>query len=145
MEPIRKNIIVEIICILFMLLFAYGAVSKLVDYEAFKTQLGQSPLLSPYVGVVAWFIPAIEILITILFFFTATRSVALYSSYTLMVVFTSYIIAITRFSDYVPCSCGGVLQHLTWDQHLILNFGFVFLSLTAIILYDKSQGQPKTC
>ncbi len=54
-----------------------------------------------------------------------------------MVMFTAYIVLITRFSDYVPCSCGGVLEKLSWDQHLVFNIGFVVLGFMAIVIYPK--------
>ncbi|MEJ0031509.1 MAG: MauE/DoxX family redox-associated membrane protein [Bacteroidota bacterium] len=41
-----------------------------------------------------------------------------------MVMFTAYIVVITRFSEYTPCSCGGVLEKMSWDQHLVFNIGF---------------------
>ncbi|HEY4287947.1 MAG TPA: MauE/DoxX family redox-associated membrane protein [Puia sp.] len=138
MSPKKKNIVTDIICFLLMLLFVYAAISKLRDYEAFKTQLGQSPLLTAYVGFVAWFIPTLELALTVLLFFDTTRLPALYGTYTLMTSFTAYIITITRFSEYVPCSCGGVLQNMTWDQHLLFNAGIIILNLIAIILYDRN-------
>jgi len=149
-----RKFFVDLISCLVMLVFVYAAVSKLRDFEGFRTQLGQSPLLTGYTAFVSWLIPSIELLITLLFFFNATRLVALYVSYTLMVLFSGYIVAITRFSDYIPCSCGGILENMTWDQHLVFNLFFVVLTLTAILLYDrppssiffaKNQGKPKTC
>ena len=71
--------------------------------------------------------------------FSKTRLKAFYASYTLMVVFTLYIIAITRFSDYVPCSCGGILQHMTWNQHLIFNLFILAITLAGIILSNNKQ------
>ncbi len=65
----------------------------------------------------------------------------LYAAFSLMTMFTAYIVAILRFSDYVPCSCGGVLQNMTWNQHLVFNIAFVLLALTGIIL--KEPGQYK--
>jgi len=60
-----------------------------------------------------------------------------------MVMFTSYIIAITRYSDYVPCSCGGALESLTWNQHLLFNIGFLLLALIGIILSTKKTEKMK--
>lgn len=131
----KKEIAVDIISALFVMLFLYAAFTKLLDYEKFRVQIGQSPLLTAFAGFVAWFIPAVEILIAIMLIFSRTRLGALYASFSLMVMFTCYIVAITQFSDYVPCSCGGVLEKLGWTEHLIFNIVFVFLAITAIILY----------
>jgi hypothetical protein len=52
-----------------------------------------------------------------------------------MSMFSAYIIAITQFSDYIPCSCGGILQKMSWNQHLVFNFLFVSLAAAGILLY----------
>ena len=131
---------VEIICFLFIFLFVYAALSKLLDFQNFLAQLGQSPLLGRIVWWVAWIIPLTEILISIMLMLSRWRRLGLYASFCLMVMFTCYIIAITRFSTHIPCTCGGVLQNMRWNQHLVFNLGFVLLSLMGILLYDN---QPK--
>lgn len=135
----KRNLLVEIISLLFIFLFVYAAVSKLVDFQKFEVQLGKSPLLTAYAGWVAWIIPAVEIGISIMLAAPPWRLPGLYGSFSLMLMFTGYIVAITRFSENVPCSCGGVLQNMTWDEHLVFNAGFVVLGLVGILLY---QAQP---
>jgi uncharacterized membrane protein YphA (DoxX/SURF4 family) len=130
-----RAIILDIVCGLFILLFTYAAVSKLLDVEKFRVQIGQSPLLTSMAGFVAWFIPAVEILISIMLAIGRTRLLGLFASFGLMVMFTAYIVAITQFSEHVPCSCGGVLQKLGWTEHLIFNSGFVVLAAVAVILH----------
>jgi uncharacterized membrane protein YphA (DoxX/SURF4 family) len=127
-----ENIIDGISCI-FIVLFIYAATSKLLDYDKFKIQLGQSPLLTRFADSVAWVIPTIEIGITIMLAIPRMRIKGLYTSFAMMILFTSYIVAITKFSEYIPCSCGGVLQHLSWTQHLYFNLAFIALSTIAIL------------
>ena len=125
----KRTMLVEVICSLFILLFVYAAMSKVLDYQKFRVQLGQSPLLTAFAGLVAWVIPAIEIIIACMLAIPRTRLAGLFAAFSLMTMFTAYIIAITRFSDYVPCSCGGVLQNMSWNQHLVFNILFVTDSL----------------
>ncbi|HEX2684308.1 MAG TPA: MauE/DoxX family redox-associated membrane protein [Ferruginibacter sp.] len=134
-----RSVIIEVICGLFILLFMYAAVSKLLDIEKFRVQVGQSPLLTRMAGFVAWFIPAVEILISIMLTMGRTRLVGLFASFGLMVMFTAYIVAITQFSDHVPCSCGGILQKLGWTEHLVFNIGFVALGAFAVILHSGTR------
>jgi hypothetical protein len=56
-----------------------------------------------------------------------------------MTMFTAYIVAILKFSDFVPCSCGGVLEHLGWPEHLILNIAFTVLALIGIFALDSTK------
>ncbi|HNP68756.1 MAG TPA: MauE/DoxX family redox-associated membrane protein [Aequorivita sp.] len=126
---------------LFVLLFVYAAVSKALDFETFTVQLAQSPLLSAYAGIVAWAVPGLEILIAVLLTIPKYRIPALYAAFTLMVMFTAYIFIILNFSDFIPCSCGGVLEKLSWTQHLIFNIVFIILAGVAVFL--SLQEKPK--
>lgn len=135
----KRQLIIEIIATLFILLFVYAATSKLLDYEKFRVQLGQSPMLTAFAGWVAWIIPLVEIVISIMLAVPRWRLSALYASFCLMVMFTGYIIAILKFSDYIPCSCGGVLQNMSWNEHLVFNVAFILLALTGIILHSRQE------
>ncbi|MCG8321914.1 MAG: hypothetical protein MI921_20625, partial [Cytophagales bacterium] len=130
-----KKVALEIICFLFILLFTYAAVTKLIDYQKFTVQIGQSPLLTDFAGVLAWAVPGVELLIAGMLAITRLRMVGLYAAFSLMVMFTAYIIAILQFSDSIPCSCGGVLEAMGWTEHLIFNIGFVLLGFTGIVLH----------
>lgn len=132
-----KQIIVEIICYLFMLLWLYASTNKILDFQKFKVQIGQSPILTDYAVIVAWLIPTIEIFLAILLPIKKTFLAGLYGSFGLMLMFTAYIIIILNFAERVPCSCGGILEKMGWTEHLIFNIGFVILSLVAIIFQNQ--------
>ena len=131
-----KKVALEIICFLFILLFTHAAVTKLIDYQKFTVQIGQSPLLTDFAGVLAWAVPGVELLIAGMLAITRLRMVGLYAAFSLMVMFTAYIIAILQFSDSIPCSCGGVLEAMGWTEHLIFNMGFVLLGIAGIVLHS---------
>src|SRR5579872_238198 len=137
----RREIVIQTIISLIILLFIYAASSKLLDYTKFRVELGKSPLLTAFAGLVAWSIPLIEIGIALLLAFVRTRLLGLYASFTLMVLFTAYIVYILNFSPYVPCSCGGVLQKLDWRTHLIFNSIFVALSGLGVMIYKPAPQQ----
>lgn len=134
-----RNTIVSIICCLYALLFTYAATSKLLDFENFRIQLGQSPILSTFAGWILFAVPAVEILIAILLLIQNFRLLGLFAAYTLMVMFTAYIYIILNYSAFVPCSCGGVIQKLSWGQHIIFNICFILLAGIAVILLPDSN------
>jgi hypothetical protein len=138
----RRELLIDIVSALFVVLFVYAAASKLFEYEKFRVQIGQSPLLTAFAATVAWLVPAIEIMIAAMLSILRFRLLGLYASFGLMVMFTAYIVVITRFSDYVPCSCGGVLEKLSWNDHLIFNLAFVALGAAAILFYPKEAPKP---
>ena len=129
-----RNTNIRIVSYLHILLFMYAATNKILDYENFQAQLGQSPLLSPFTWIVAPMVPATEIVISALLSFRKTRRVGLFLSYALMVMFTAYIFIILNYSSFVPCSCGGILEKMTWTEHLYFNLFFVLLSAIALLL-----------
>jgi len=134
---LKRSLIIDLISILYILLWIYASTAKLMDVQKFHDQLAQSAMLNPYVEVVIIIIPSIEYLLAFLLLSDRFRLFALYSSFGLMTVFSSYIVFITKFSDFIPCSCGGVLEHLSWNQHLLLNIIFVILAVVAILLFPR--------
>ncbi len=132
-----KRIILETICLLYILLFIYAATSKLLDFQTFRIQLGQSPILSPFAEWVSVLIPFLEFGIAILLVFRKTRYLGLWLSFTLMVLFSFYIYIILNYSAFIPCSCGGILEKMTWNQHLLFNVSFVILACIAIVLFPN--------
>jgi len=134
MSALTRNIIVETICLLFVLLFVYAAVSKLLDFENFQLQVAQSPLLTAYAGFFSCVVIALEIVIAVLLSIPALRLSGMFAAFTLMVLFTIYIFIILNYSPYVPCSCGGILEKMGWKEHLVFNLAFVFLAAAGIVL-----------
>jgi len=134
-----KKIIVEIICCLYILLFIYAAVSKLLDFENFRIQLAQSPLLSAYAVFVAPVIIAVELIIAFMFAFKPSRLFGMYGSFFLMVAFTAYIYIIINYSEFIPCSCGGILEKIGWTQHMIFNIVFAVLGIIALLLMEEES------
>jgi hypothetical protein len=131
--------IIEIICALFIILFVYAALTKLLDYEKFRVQIGQSPLLTAFAGWIAWMVPVAEILISLMLVFVRLRLIGLYAAFSLMVMFTTYIICILTLSLYIPCSCGGVLEKLGWKEHLVFNIVFIMLAAIAILISYRKE------
>ena len=131
------------ICIvLYIILFVYAATSKFLDFYDFKVQLGQSPVLTAYADWVSWGIPLLELTIAGLFLFSKYVLLAFYASYSLMIMFTTYIIVILNFSDFIPCSCGGVLEKLSWTDHIIFNVIFIAIAVVGV-KFSENQLNSK--
>jgi uncharacterized membrane protein YphA (DoxX/SURF4 family) len=142
----NKNFILNCICFLYAFLFVYAATSKVLDFENFRIQLGQSPLLSSFASLILFAVPAVEIIIAILLLIEKFRLIGLFSAYTLMVLFTAYIYILLNYSAFVPCSCGGIIQKLSWSQHIIFNNCFIVLAGIAVVLLPDSStlNNPQT-
>jgi hypothetical protein len=130
-----KQIVIGIIQTLLIVLFTYAALSKLLDYETFKFQLGRSPYVTETAGLVAWALPVGELAIALTLTIRRTMLLGFYASFFLMFLFSGYIYAMLHYAFYVPCSCGGILSQMSWEQHFIFNIAFAFLALLGILLH----------
>lgn len=138
-----KRTIPSIIALLFIVLFLYTGISKLIEYSSFKEQIASSPILAPVAPFMAWALPLAEFAVAIALFIPAWRLWGLYASFALMLLFTGYITAILSFSEELPCSCGGVLEDMSWEQHLVFNISFTLLAIAGIIL-EKKRRKART-
>jgi uncharacterized membrane protein YphA (DoxX/SURF4 family) len=137
-----QKLFLETVCLLYVLLFVYAAVNKLLDFENFQVQLGQSPLLSAFAGWISWLVPTTELIIAVLFLFPKWRVIALFAACSLMMMFTTYIFIILNYSSFVPCSCGGILEKMGWTEHLIFNGCFVVLAVLGLLIQrDQNHSQ----
>lgn len=115
--------------------------SKLLDFENFQVQIAQSPLLSSYAGIVSYQVIIVELIIVACLLFSKTRIIGLYSSLGMMSAFTIYIYLILQYSEFVPCSCGGILENMSWRTHLFFNLACVFILIIAIIFAQIIRRQ----
>lgn len=134
----KRPLVVEIICGLLIFLFVYTSLSKLNTLPQFRAVLKQSPLLENRSHFFSLAIPITELLVSLLLFLPRTRLLGFYGAATLMLIFTLYITYMINYTPHLPCSCGGVLKEMTWQQHLVFNVVFFILSLTGLLLQRRS-------
>jgi len=137
----KRTTIIEVIIFLFSILFTYTGVSKLMDYSAFLETVADSPLLAPIAKLVAWGLPPVEFVITGMLIIPKWRLKGLYASLLIMIIFTGYVIGLLIFDEKLPCSCGGILQQLSWPQHVVFNIIFILLSIWGIVLQKRLKKQ----
>jgi putative oxidoreductase len=137
--PFTRTTTIEIISALFILLFVYTGISKFLSLDSLKYVLKDYPLIGGYPIMVAWVLPTVELLIASMLFIPRTRLLGLYCSLGLMTSFTFYLIYMLMFTPKLPCTCGGMLEKLTWSQHLIFNMIFIMFALIGIWLAQKPQ------
>lgn len=133
----RRRLTIDIISALFIFLFIYTGVNKFLYVRELKIALKDYPLIGSFHTIIAWFLPAFELFASLLLFIPKTRLIGLFSSLALMIAFTLYLCYMLILTPDRPCTCGGMLQKLSWPQHLVFNLFFIVLAITAIRLYKK--------
>jgi hypothetical protein len=136
-----ENLIKQVVVFLLILLFTYTAVLKITSHEDFVLKLLKSSIIpTKSVRSLSYAIPGLEILTILLLLFRTLWG--LYFSFILMSAFSLYLVLLNRYSNYSGCSCGGMLDALSFKAHLVLNLTYVFLSLTGIIVYSSKIRRP---
>lgn len=131
------GISLDLIIGLLILLWIYTGLNKGLDYNETKLQMARSPFIQPIAGFIAFTVPFAEMFTACLLISKRTRLLGLFLSFLLMLTFTGYIYAMLHYSYYVPCSCGGVLSSLSWDDHFVFNIVFTALTLVGIIIHER--------
>jgi len=130
--------LITLFSLLLTILFVYTAVSKLMYLDVFQLRLARMPYISSYASFISWIVPFLELVIAGLLWFPRYRTIAFFSSFILLALFTVYISIVLKYSDSIPCSCGGVISALGWKDHILLNISFMVLALLGII-WSKKQ------
>jgi putative oxidoreductase len=128
----------QLIAALFILLFAYTALDKLLHIKQFIFYLRNFSLFAFAPVFSAWSVVFVEMIIVCFLFFNSTRRIGFLASLCLMLVFTLFIGYMLVTFEKLPCSCGGIIKQLSWRDHLIANL--VFTGLAGIGWYLQTKG-----
>ena len=122
---------VSLLCVFLLM---YTASSKIGEHTRFLMVLNEIPFFNRTALILSWSVPFAEILISVLLIIPKTNKLGLYLFIGLLSVFTIYIISMMLWANELPCSCGGVIQKLTWVQHIWFNIAFIGLAIYALWL-----------
>jgi uncharacterized membrane protein YphA (DoxX/SURF4 family) len=136
-----RGVIVEGISVLFIVLFVYAGLTKLMEGDMFYNNIRNSPILGgkTMASLGSWLVPMTELTVALLIVWPKTRLKGLFGALGLMLLFTGYTVAILFFAPYIPCSCGGVISLFSWEQHLVFNIVFLLLAVAGIGLSLREQ------
>lgn len=141
----KKTTIQEIITLLLIILFAYTAASKFLEYDkfVFQMRLAPVPVMAWLAPVLGWLVPIVETLLVIglslgLYIPRLLRQ-SLIASVALLSLFELYITAMLLTGRHLPCTCGGIISTMSWKQHLVFNAIFIFLGLLALRHHKKQK------
>lgn len=137
----KKQTVYRVLLFLLILLWVYASLSKLFDYSQSKGQMLNQVFPKPVALILTWLVPTTEFLTGILLILHVTIKYGLWLSLFLLTSFTFYIAGgLLHLYFRVPCTCGGVISHLSWGWHLVFNLSFLVLNLYAIILSTNERG-----
>jgi putative oxidoreductase len=140
MERTKKvEIITFIAAVLLLLLFVYGALSKLATHQMFLAEMKRAPLsfMRQLAPLLSWLVPVIMGTVVVLLCFERWRRQGLYASFFLLLVFEIYIGGLLLSGRMLPCSCSGIHASLLWGEQFWVNAAFIFIAVFPL-LYTSS-------
>jgi putative oxidoreductase len=123
----------ELTVFLLVLLWVYAAASKLIEFPHFKHEM-HNQVFFPFIQeLLIYLLPPVELVVAVMLSYSKTEKLGLYVSALMLMLFTGYIaLAKLHFFRRIPCSCGGILEHMGWTAHLIFNMFFLALIMVAV-------------
>jgi hypothetical protein len=123
--------------LLLIFLMLYASISKIFEYNIFIQQLSLSPFFAiGHTKTIALLVLSLEMIIAVLFLIPHAQNIAFLLSLCLLTSFTVYI-HIIQYSEFIPCSCGGILGKLSWNDHIIFNIFFIIISFFGYYFNDS--------
>lgn len=131
---------IVIISILLIIMWAYAAISKLLELKAFKQALA-TQVFPLWIGkILVWVLPVVELAIVGLLLFQKTQILGMYASFGMMLLFTLYVGgAVFNIYERYPCACGGLFAKLGWKKHFRVNIFFTLISIIGIVLLESGR------
>jgi len=133
----QKLIVFDVICYVFVLLFVYTAASKLITMDTFQTVLTKYPIVGHYSTLIAYLVPITELLTASLLIIPVTKKYGIMASLILVSLFLGYILYMFLSGSSLPCSCGGIIAKLSWQQHIWFNSIFLLLAIIALKIHKS--------
>lgn len=91
----------------------------------------------PLAKLVALGVPLLEMTTAILLAIPATRRVGLYISLGMISIFTIYLAGTHWIGKQPFCSCGGALDSLSFEEHVLFNILLIIISFCGIKLTNS--------
>lgn len=134
----KKKPAADTCAFLLVLLFAYSATVKWLDFPGFRADMGRQPLPGWLQQPLVLLLPFVEILAAVLLTIPRLKLPGFYLSAAIMALFTVYVsMVLLHVFNNVPCSCGGLIRYLTWKQHFVFNLIFLAAAVAGILLHKK--------
>jgi putative oxidoreductase len=141
MKSLHENYI-KLNVSLLILLWTYASLSKLINFSRFQEEMYNQVFPEWLSTIIPYVLPLTEAVVAIFLYNEKTRKAGINCSFILLLIFTIYItLILLHIFPRMPCSCGGILEHMGWIPHLLFNCAYLILtSISIFILYKKGAA-----
>ncbi len=115
-----------------ILFLSYSLFDKILNYYDLKYSIANVGTFNEIeVELIAIITVLLESVTLILLIFNYTKGLVML--FMVFTVFTSYIIYLKIINKYLICGCGGFLNGLSFNSHLLINMVILIVSLYFIL------------
>jgi hypothetical protein len=139
----RYHLITNTCLFLLVVLFAYTAINKLAAIHRFQFQLSTFPWLKANPTPIAWAVIATEFAIVLLLLMPRRTRAGFIAALILLSIFTTYLLIMLLTTPNLPCTCGGVLEQLSWPQHIGANLLFIGITILGMVAENRERRQRR--
>lgn len=126
---------IQIVRLLLIALWVYAAISKLANLTQTRSEMLNQVFPIWIAEILYWLIPVTELGVAFLLVYSPVTKIAFRISLALLLLFSLYIVVVmTGIFGRVPCSCGGILKHMSYGTHFLFNMFYVTITFMAIQL-----------
>lgn len=120
------------------LLFFYG-ITHFKNIDILQNTFGNVPLdLKPKnAKILSYIIPSVELCTACLLIFQRTYRTGVKAVFLILALFTLYISWILFIMPSPPCSCGGLMYFMNWEQQFVFNLLSLFFVAALLQLSKK--------
>ena len=119
-----------------MLIFSYSGFFKVQNFTEFKTGLLKTGIFSQaWLHTSALTIVGAEVLICILLLKWPKTGV--WGCFMASIGFTAYISYLYQNNVYSECGCGGILNTLSYPNHMVFNISMIVASALYLLVNKK--------
>lgn len=137
-KPIKA--FADIVYLFLISFMCYTASNKLINIDAFKTNLIKTTIFSVEAAFYfSYFVIFLEIVIILIMLFKKIEGLAIFSA--TILIFTLYISFLRFRGLYEVCGCGGVLNGLKYEYHLAINFALIIGSVFSYLTFNFLKNE----
>lgn len=123
-----KHYLIQFAAALLIFIFLYAALLKIFQPVAYISKMSHLPILNEIHNSFLWVVPISELIIVLLLCWPRYRELGFLLSLALLLFFALYIAGLYIFAKRMPCSCGGILEKMSWPQHIVFNITAMLIS-----------------
>ena len=139
---LSKNLIIDYISAAYMVFFGYTAFNKLLNLSSFQNNIFKTGLFPEFlVKPLSITVILAEIFVIVILIFN--KMIGLLLLTIMMLSFTVYISFLNSRGQYELCGCGGVLNGLPYNYHLLINLVILTSSFFCYITLNQNHELQK--